>query len=284
MEESLLTKDRRALCVGINKFRNYPERALKGCVNDSKDISLLLKQSFGFEDTDITILNDAQATKENIMKNLVDMVQGATSGQYNYIFFSLSTHGTQIPDGDDGDEPDHADEAFVPYDIMADSTGLQWDLNHIIVDDELRELFAQLPQHTLLEVFLDTCHSGTGIKGFDFLLDRMPRYLPPPSFEGFNQVLELQNHGLREGLLEKGLHNHVLWAACKPNQTSSDAFFAVEEGWHGAFTYYFCRISNKSNARPTRREVINTVRKALKPRFEQVPQLECDSTHKGKYL
>jgi hypothetical protein len=277
-----LTPTGKALCVGINDFKNYGERVLKGCVNDSKYMSLLLTDYWGFKGSDITILNDSQATKGNIMKNLVDMVEGAKSGQYNHVVFSLSSHGTQIADGDDGDEPDHADEAFVPYDIMTDSTGLQWDPNHIIVDDELRDLFARLPQNVLLEVYLDTCHSGTGIKGFDMLLDRMPRYLPPPSFEAFDQLTTLQNHGLREGLLEKGMRNHILWAACKPDQTSSDALFKDEKSWHGAFTYFFFRAIKGSGGKLTRREILNNVRKAMKPRFDQDPQLECDSDHKGE--
>ena len=53
----------------------------------------------------------------------------------------------------------------------------------IILDDELRDLFVQLPQNVLLEVYLDTCHSGTGLRAIDMLLDRRPRYLPPPSLE-----------------------------------------------------------------------------------------------------
>jgi len=30
---------KRALCVGINKFANYPQFALNGCINDAKDMA-----------------------------------------------------------------------------------------------------------------------------------------------------------------------------------------------------------------------------------------------------
>lgn len=87
---------------------------------------------------DIVKLTDAQATKANIMKNLKSMVDDAKAGKLNYLIFSLSSHGTQVPDTS-GDEPDWADEAFCTHDLAA--KGSQWDTNHIIVDDELHDLF-----------------------------------------------------------------------------------------------------------------------------------------------
>jgi hypothetical protein len=59
---------------------------------------------------------------------------------------------------------------------------------HSRVDIHMLDLFAQLPSKVLLEVFLDTCHSGTGLKAVYMLFDRRPRYLPPPSWEAFKQV------------------------------------------------------------------------------------------------
>ena len=61
------------------------------------------------------------------------------------------------------DEPDDLDEAFACYDLK--QGGEDWDRKTVIVDDELRELFATVPEGVLLEVLLDTCHSGTGTEG-----------------------------------------------------------------------------------------------------------------------
>ena len=146
-----MATNRKALCVGINKFKKYPSASLQGCVNDARDMSSLLKDFLGFTAKDITILTDARATKANIMKNLQSMVAGAKQGKYSYLVFSLSSHGTQVPDTS-GDEPDRADEAFCPHDL--DQAGNQWDPNHIITDDELHDLLVQLPSHVLLEVYL----------------------------------------------------------------------------------------------------------------------------------
>ncbi|HHD64909.1 MAG TPA: caspase family protein, partial [Desulfobulbaceae bacterium] len=107
---------RKALCVGINDFKNYPSATLQGCVNDAQAMSSLLTGLLGFADEDITLLTDADATKENIMSELQTMVEKARAGKQNYLVFSLSSHGTQVPDLS-GDEEDAADEAFCPHDL-----------------------------------------------------------------------------------------------------------------------------------------------------------------------
>lgn len=270
-----MASSKRALCVGINKFKNYPSATLQGCVNDAHDMSAVLQGKLGFAASDITTLTDAQATKSAIMNELNAMVAGAKQGKFTYLAFSLSSHGTQVPDVS-GDEPDHADEAFCPHDLA--QAGNQWDKNHIITDDELRDLFVQLPKNVLLEVCLDTCHSGTGLKAVDMLFDRRPRYLPPPSFDAFRQVEGRRSRGVARALLEKGITHHILWAACRADQTSADANIAG--GWHGAFTYYFVK---ELNAHPnyTRAQLLNAVRADLAAgHYSQVPQLETEATQR----
>ncbi len=266
--------NKKALCVGINKFKNYPSAALNGCVNDANDMSSLLKDLLGFADPDIIKLTDVQATKANIMKTLKSMVDDAKAGKLSYLVFSLSSHGTQVPDTS-GDEPDRADEAFCPHDLVA--KGGQWDTDFVIVDDELHDLFIQLPKNVLLEVYLDTCHSGTGLKAIDLLLDRKPRYLPPPSIEAFDMVDGRRSRGLHETMLEKGLVHHILWAGCRADQTSADA--NIGGAYHGAFTYYFCKEMRACKNQLSRSEVLKKVRSDLrKGRYTQIPQLECEAT------
>ena len=274
------TSNKKALCVGINQFKNYPGAALQGCVNDANEMSALLQKLLGFQGSDITVLTDAQATKANIMVSLKAMVDGAKAGTYSYLVFSLSSHGTQVPDLS-GDEPDRADEAFCPHDLA--QSGNQWDTSHIIVDDELRDLFIQLPANVLLEVYLDTCHSGTGLKAIDMLLDRTPRYLPPPSLEAFEEVDSKRSRGLRHGLLEKGVVHDILWSACRADQTSADANIAG--GWHGAFTYYFCKEMYACKNSLSRAALLTKVRSDLKKgKYSQIPQLECEATRRKSII
>ena len=265
---------RKALCVGINNFMNYPGSALQGCINDVKDMKGILKDFLGFADPDITTLTDGQATKVNIMTNLKAMVRDAKKGKYSYLIFSMSSHGTQVPDVN-GDEPDKADEAFCPHDLA--QAGNKWDPSHIITDDELNDLFITLPEDVLLEVYLDTCHSGTGIKAIDLLLDRKPRYMPPPSLEAFKEVEGRASRGLQKLLLGKGITHHILWAGCRADQTSADAH--IGGSWHGAFTYYFSKEMRACKNKLSRAEVLKKVRADLAAgHYSQIPQLECEAT------
>lgn len=269
-----MASNRKALCVGINQFKNYPSSNLQGCVNDAHDMGALLKDLLGFTAGDITTLTDAQATKANILSNLKSLVADAKAGKYSYLVFSLSSHGTQVPDKS-GDEPDRADEAFCPHDLA--QKGNVWDPNYIVVDDELHDLFLQLPKNVLLEVYLDTCHSGTGLKAIDMLLDRKPRYLPPPSLEAFMKVDGRRSRGLHLSLLEKEIVHHILWAACRADQTSADAH--IGGSWHGAFTYYFVKEMRASQNKVSRLEILKRVIADLKEgRYSQIPQLEGEAT------
>lgn len=270
--------NRRALVVGINQFKNLPDAALRGCVNDTVEMTGLLKAYSGFGSGDIVTLTDAQATKAAIMSNLRAMVDGAKAGQYAYLVFTLSSHGTQVPDRD-GDEPDRADEAFCPHDL-AEKNG-EWDLDHIIIDDELRDLFTQLPKSTLLEVYLDTCHSGDGLRGVDLLLGRKPRFLPPPSLEAFEKVENCQSRGLGRSLMEKGIVHHILWTGCRSDQTSADAH--IEGKWRGAFTYYYGKHLRTAAGKISRAALLKKVRADLKAnRYSQVPQLESQATVRNR--
>ncbi len=269
-----MTYNKQALCVGIDKFKNFRRHFSQGCVNDAIEMSLLLKEFFGFEDTNITILTDAKATKANILKKLKRMVADAKVGKLNYLFFSMSCCGSLFPTASDID-PNRAADAFCPYDLK--ELNNKWDIDHIIIDEELYNLFVQFPRNVLIEVLIDSCYSGTGAKSVDLLLDRKPRYLPIPSLEAFyKDLLKFGGRtlrGLSRSLLDKGLANHILWLGCRADEVSFDTY--INRTWHGAFTYYLCQEVRKSKNRLSRQEVLKKVREDLKAKdYKQTPQLQ----------
>ena len=246
---------RNALCVGINQYQHFPTAALQGCVNDALDMASLLKDLLGFEDSDITLLTDQAATKAAILRELRRMVEGALAGRYDHLVFSFSGRGTQVPDLN-LDEFDRADDAFCPYDLAPMGPG--WDRDHLLVDDELHDLFVQLPPTVILEIFLDTSHGGAGLRAADLLLDRRPKYLPPPTVEGFRDLEFRLARPAHQKLLEKGLSHHILWTACKDTQTAAEAILGGT--WHGAFTWHFCREARASGNHLPRAKVLAKVR------------------------
>lgn len=268
----------RALCVGINEFANLPAANwLHGCVNDATDLAALLKKHFGITSRNTTVLTDAQATKAAVMGALGSMVEAAKQGKVNHIVFTFSSHGTQVPDTD-GDETDRLDEAFVTYDIA--QKGDQWDTDTVIVDDELHALFADVPQGVLVEVLLDTCHSGTGLRDLDILLGRRPRFLPAPTPRGVaaaNAVADQRGLADLAKTIPAG-RRPVLFAACTSSQTASDATF--ERRSNGAFTYFLAKALD-ANPALTRSKLLTEIAAGLKGgSFTQRAQLEASTKAK----
>ena len=271
---------KRAICVGINQFAKYPQFTLQGCVNDARDMAALAKGLLGYKASEITVLTDAKATKAAIMAQLKSAVAAARAGRIDALLFSWSSHGTQVTDTS-GDEPDGMDEAFVPHDI-AEKAG-DWDPAHVITDDEFHDLFQQLPDKVLLEVYLDTCHSGTGLRGAEFSLHApRPRFVAPPGGrQGPVKQKAVRGFQLDRAAASRNeapATNQVLWSGCKAAQTSADAYF--DGRYNGAFTYYFVQAMTQTKNQLSRKAVVDRVRAAMKGKFSQVPQLECNASNR----
>jgi hypothetical protein len=259
----------KALCVGINKFAHLPQASwLNGCVNDALDMAAFLERRPEFAGGHIKILKDTAATKAKVMGALKDLI---ADEDVDHIVFTFSSHGTQVPDKNGDEVVDHVDEAFACHDLK--QKGRDWDRNTVIVDDELKELFDTVRKGVLVEVILDTCNSGTGLKALDLLQGRRPRFIPPPTPLGIRRLeRKADPKGLQTEIkaVPAGIRP-VLFAACRADQLSSDAPFG--DRYNGAFTYYFLKAAK--GARKTRADVLNAIRASLAHGdFDQVPQLE----------
>ena len=265
---------RKALLVGINKYK-IPGADLNGCVNDVTNVRDILLKYFGFTTRDIRMLVDERATKKNIINGLNWLVNKASAG--DCLLFHFSGHGSQVVDTD-GDEPkDRLDEILCPHDMDWDGT--------YIVDDELRKIFETLPKGAKIEVILDSCHSGTGtreaaaIAALPKELAFKPRFLKPPADIAGRVDEEMETRKLlRNSSIQM---NCVLFAACKDNQTSADAY--INGTYNGAFTYFFCKQTRDTQGNINRSELIKRTRASLKfEGFSQIPQLECATSEKKK--
>jgi len=270
---------RKALLVGINDYKGVSD--LRGCVNDVLDMHFSLRSLFGLQTPEIRVLTDSRATKANIIHRLKWLVDKAKSG--DFLVFHFSGHGSQIRDRDHDEPVDHLDELICPYDMDWDGT--------FITDDELNNIFKDVPEGVLVEVFLDCCHSGTGLREMGLapppeLAAEHPtlnRYLPPPAdiflrFAGEED--DLKARGYMGGFKQRGRKHHILWAGCMANQTSADAY--IDGRYHGAFTYYF-DVHLRRNPRVSRRELLRKVRASLRHGgYSQIPQLELEATKRGR--
>ncbi|MEM3794112.1 MAG: caspase family protein [Candidatus Bathyarchaeia archaeon] len=292
---------KKALLVGINKYR-IPGADLSGCVNDVTNIRDVLLKHFGFTVPEIRVIVDERATKKNIMDRLRWLVDGAKPG--DKLLFHFSGHGSQIRDREGDELKDHMDEILCPHDMDWDGT--------FITDDELRELFGTLPDGVVLDVILDCCHSGTGTREAIVYAGEMgsegaweqgcggegvqrsggagergsrgaegirgqtrivPRFLRPPVDIECRVEDDLPIRRILRGSGSGVQMKHVLYAACRDNQTAADAYIGGR--YNGAFTYFLCRRLRDANGDVTRGELVRRVRESLRYHgFGQIPQLE----------
>ncbi|MDP3218861.1 MAG: caspase family protein, partial [Deltaproteobacteria bacterium] len=141
---------RRALCIGINRFRDRDAPPLNGCVNDARNVAELLHGAYGFRSNDIRVLLDAQATRAAFLEGLEWLLGSARAGDQLVLF--TSSHGSHIPDVS-GDEDDGEDEVLIAHDH-------DWE-GSVLVDDEIAQHIVRLPPGASLVSLWDTCHSGT---------------------------------------------------------------------------------------------------------------------------
>jgi len=266
--------NQKALLIGINHYR-IPGADLQGCLNDITNIRDILLKHFGFEVKDIRMLADGRATRKAILDRLNWLVKGAEAGDRLLLHFS--GHGSQIRDRSGDELKDHMDEILCPHDM-------DWDGN-FIMDDDLDAFFGKLPKGVRLEVLLDCCHSGTGIRegsGLGLLPPEQrisARFLQPPVDILSRQ--EDEDLPVRRLALDSNPAGQVLFAACRENQTAADAF--IKGKYNGAFTYYLSMYLRDMQGDVTRGDLLRRVRASLKYYgYSQVPQLECAATAKKK--
>jgi metacaspase-1 len=272
---------RQALLVGINNYQGV--NGLQGCINDVTNVRSVLKTFFGFSNSEIRVLTDSRATKDNILTRLGKMVKTAETG--DYLIFHFSGHGSQIRDRVGDELADHMDELICPYDM-------NWD-DGFITDDMLREILQQLKKGVIMEILLDSCHSGTGTRDISAGTASGRISAEPSKYRYVNPPVDIECRYLGDEEIMKPaksfrtdkeiILNHILWAGCKDSQTSEDAF--IDGNYNGAFTYYLCKHIRESGGNISRAELYTRVKNSLKfNRFSQVPQLECKNALKKENI
>lgn len=166
---------RRALLVGIDDYSDSGRapgvagrwRNLEGAVNDVRDLREML-MVYGFAPRDILVLSNRRATRAAILGGIENhLLAAAEPGDIALFYFT--GHGSQVRNSLSG-EPDMLDESLVPADSRRGAPDLR--------DKELSRIFNRLlDQGIRLTVILDSCHSGSGVRGLP--ASALPRALPP---------------------------------------------------------------------------------------------------------
>lgn len=247
-----LGQQKYALLIGIGQ---YPESSGWSVIHGDNDVSIvktrLLKE--GFNEDNISVLMNSSATKGSIMSALEELRRRADQGDVVYIHFS--GHGQQVTDLD-GDESDHYDEAWIPYNARKKyEAGIYEGENHIL-DDELNlylnGLRSKVGARGKIVLVADACHSGSGSRGLSDDEDEFVR--------GTNDKFEIPGGG--SNVIKKEAPVYWLYVgACKPYQNNYE-HKATDGTYYGSLSYV---IANGKTDLVTSdyRDVINIWKAAL---------------------
>lgn len=267
---------KKALCVGINDYP-YDGSDLNGCINDAHAWADLLKNHYGFTGSDIKMLTDAEATKAAMVAGLKELLKGAKAG--DMLVFTNSSHGTYIADTS-GDEPSY-DEAMCPYDCA----------DNLLVDDELRELFSNVPKGVRLTIVSDSCFSGTvtraalseSVPGLKTPDDRRVRFLSP-ALRG-DKILENPWKAISKRLAKfpESKMKEILVSGCSDKEYSYDA--RIGGKYHGAMTYCAMQAIREADYQITFSQLFTRVNYLLDDAgYPQHPQLEGSRANKKRLI
>jgi len=262
-------KMKKAFCFAIN---DYPgtQNDLRGCVNDAKNWANLLSSQYGFQ---VTTAFDSATTKAIVKKEMLDFVTSSKSG--DVLVFTYSGHGTSIADTNN-DEIDGKDEAIC-----------LWGANGIdlMIDDEIREIFNQLPQGVKLTFISDSCFSGTVTRAFlaamnDDSFYSKARYMPP--IDDMEAVRLMGMPTVKAFAYPEEGMNHILISGTDDKSYSYDANIGGQPC--GAFSYYAIQVL-KNNPKITYNDFYAKLRQSLPSRsFPQSPQLEGSEANKNSIM
>ncbi|WP_426323847.1 caspase family protein [Microbacterium sp. E-13] len=277
-----------ALCIGIDA---YPRDPLSGCVADAESWAKAFREA-GFQ---VESIHNADATRDRILRAMLDKVSSARDG--DIVAIQFAGHGTFVPDldGDETDEFGPKDEALCPVDFRD---------GQLIIDDDLGAIWDAIPEGVSVTLFFDSCHSGSvnrEITVGEFEERRIPAGAKPrmtvlsaeeeaafreeraasPEDEfrtaAWKRVVEVETDRAAAPRAQRVDGREVLISACQPDQV------ALETNGHGVFTSAAITVLGKSPTL-TNSEFVAAVVDILDDTYEQRPMLSAAEALIGRGL
>lgn len=144
------------LLIGIEAYSNGVP-PLHGPKDDALNIKKLLLEHGGYQENNLTLLVDGEATRDQILHQLSHLADKSRRGDEVVVYYS--GHGSQTVDMNN-DEDDSLDETLVPVDTFK-KAGI---FHNMITDDEVQERLRAMPAEKI-SFIIDSCHSGTITRG-----------------------------------------------------------------------------------------------------------------------
>jgi len=257
---------KKAFCVGVNDYP-YPGYDLKGCVNDCQAWADLLIQHFDFPRPDVKVITNAEATKKNVINGVKKLLTGASVG--DVLVFVNASHGSYVLDIS-GDE-EKFDEIICPYNMK----------EAVVLDDELRELFTNLPDGVKLTVISDSCFSGTVTRR---IIPYMIRFIDPEVFGGRQIDTPWLFKRKKRKMFPETEMKELLLSGCRDDEFAQEISYGTVH--HGAMSYFALKAIREANYKITYARLVKRMNRLFKKAGirKQHPQLEGKKENKNRQI
>lgn len=211
----------RALVIGIDKYKEtdrspFPE--LDGCKNDALSMKILINAKYNFPNQNIKALYNEQATRQNILKSLNELLDKSNKGDIAFVFYA--GHGSEVRNSLNKTE-DHLDQSIVPVDYW--KAGVR-----DIRNKELAAIFDKfIEKGVVLTCIFDCCHSGTIDRGIQNSPPRF-RYMPGSDWDAKDGSSPIPPESIANS-------NYLILAAVQKDELESEQTDENNKP-HGAFT------------------------------------------------
>ncbi|MCE9551818.1 MAG: caspase family protein [Planctomycetes bacterium] len=274
--DSKADKHRFALLVGCTKYDHLPEQThLKGPVNDVRFMRTMLIKQFHLPEENIVTLAEGAGSearrplKKNIVRQLKSLAERMQADDQVVLYFS--GHGSQQPDKDldpkVDPEPDGLDEVFCPADTKASPFEVVEEISNGLSDDELRKLVGAIrARGAFVWLIIDSCHSGTAVRGTRVYRQISPEALLPSATLQQARSRGVQTRGVGsqpagwEGAEDGGM---VAIYAAQPHEPTFEA--SLPGGQEdavpcGVLTYALYQVIGASDSNMTYAELAQRIR------------------------
>jgi len=181
-----------ALIIGIDKYENVQH--LNYAVKDAESIQDILVNTFNFSESNIKLLKNQEATKQNILKSFSDITKKADDKDRVLIYFAGHGATDDLPEGGE-----------MGYLLPVDGDNDDLFLSSIAMDDLKRISLMSKAKHLLYLV--DACYGGIaaiGSRGLDS--KTTPNYIEKITKNKSRQIITAGGRG--EEVIEKAEWGH----------------------------------------------------------------------------
>ncbi len=209
-----------ALIIGIDKYQNV--RSLDYAVKDAEDIQSMLIDKFHFQQDNIVLLKNEEATKTTILQEFSNITKKAESNDRVLIFFAGHGETEDLPDGGE-----------MGYLLPVDGNKTDLYISSIKMDEIQTISLRSEAKHILY--LIDACYGGIASVGARSLdAESTPNYLNKITQYKSRQIITAGGRG--EQVIEKSEWGHSAftknllsglrdWMA----DTDSDGIITVQE-------------------------------------------------------